>query len=237
MERLFSKEGSALKIRIKFTKEEPVKFLGHLDIMRFFQRCFNRAGVRMIYSEGFNPHQKLSFAMPLGLGITSSGEYLDCYIEDGQDLNEVKDHLNAVSGDGFRIISVKELSENAGKAMAKVAYASYDVKVCPQISSEDLLNGVNAFLNEEAYIVHKKTKKKEQDMNIRPLVINLSVEGSTIHMVLSAGSEDNVKAEIVVIAIFALMGIDYQREMITMNRLDLYAEGMIPLEDLDTVSS
>ena len=91
-------------------------------------------------------------------------------------------------------------------------------------------------IRDDKYLMLHRTKK-EHDMNIRPLVINLSVEGSTIHMVLSAGSEDNVKAEIVVIAIFALMGIDYQREMITMNRLDLYAEGMIPLEDLDTVSS
>ena len=237
MERLFSKEGSALKIRIKFTKEEPVKFLGHLDIMRFFQRCFNRAGVRMIYSEGFNPHQKLSFAMPLGLGITSSGEYLDCYIEDGQDLNEVKDHLNAVSGDGFRIISVKELSENAEKAMAAVAFASYDVTVCGEMSPNELQSGVDAFLEKETYIIHKKTKKKEQDVNIRPLVKELSADGQVMHMVLSAGSEDNVKAESVAQAVFHLMGIDYQREMITMKRLDLYAEGMIPLEDLDTVSS
>ena len=237
MERLFSKEGSALKIRIKFTKEEPVKFLGHLDIMRFFQRCFNRAGVRMIYSEGFNPHQKLSFAMPLGLGITSSGEYLDCYIEDGQDLNEVKDHLNAVSGDGFRIISVKELSDTAEKAMAAVTFASYEVNVCSGILPDELRSGVEAFLQKDIYIIHKKTKKKDQDVNIRPLVKELSADGCVLHMTLSAGSEDNVKAETVVIAIFDLMGIDYQREMITMKRLDLYAEGMIPLEDLDTVSS
>ncbi|MBO4834922.1 MAG: DUF2344 domain-containing protein [Lachnospiraceae bacterium] len=226
-----------MKIRIKFTKEEPVKFLGHLDIMRFFQRCFNRAGISMIYSEGFNPHQKLSFAMPLGLGITSSGEYLDCYIEDGQALQDVKDRMNAVSGDGFRIVSVKELSENAAKAMAAVAFASYDVTVCDEISPDEVQSGVDAFLQKDTYIVHKKTKKKEQDVNIRPLVKELSSDGLMIHMVLSAGSEDNVKAESVVQAIFDLRGIDYHREMITMKRLDLYAEGMIPLEDLDTVSS
>lgn len=226
-----------MKIRIKFTKEEPVKFLGHLDIMRFFQRCFNRAGIRMIYSEGFNPHQKLSFAMPLGLGITSSGEYLDCYIEDGQDLQDVKDRMNAVSGDGFRIVSVKELSENAAKAMAAVAFASYDVTVCSEITPEELQSGVDSFLRNETYIIHKKTKKKEQDVNIRPLVKELSADGHVIHMVLSAGSEDNVKAESVAQAVFDLLGIDYQREKITMKRLDLYAEGMIPLEELDMVSS
>ncbi|MBR5931476.1 MAG: TIGR03936 family radical SAM-associated protein [Lachnospiraceae bacterium] len=225
-----------MKIRIKFTKEEPVKYLGHLDIMRFFQRCFNRAGVMMQYSEGFNPHQKMSFAMPLGLGITSSGEYLDCFIEDGQNLEKIKEDMNKVSGDGFRVISIKELKEGAIKAMAAVAYASYDVSVCKEIPSEKVLEGAEAFLNTESYIVLKKTKKREQEVDIRPLVKELSARDNVIRMTLSAGSEDNVKAETVAKAVFDLMGIDYQREKITMNRLDLYAEGMIPLEDLDTIS-
>ena len=106
-----------MKVRIKFTKEVSVKYLGHLDIMRFFQRCCNRAGVKMVYSEGFNPQQKMSFAMPLGLGIESRGEYLDCEIADGQDLEDVKERMNRVSGDGFHIISVRELKENATKIL------------------------------------------------------------------------------------------------------------------------
>ncbi|MCQ2513113.1 MAG: TIGR03936 family radical SAM-associated protein, partial [Lachnospiraceae bacterium] len=129
-----------MKIRIKFTKEESVKYIGHLDIMRFFQRCFNRAGVKMAYSEGFNPHQKMSFAMPLGLGITSIGEYVDCEIADGQDLAVIAENMNKVAGDGFKILQIKKIKPNSSKAMASVKYAGYQVIFCDGVITPKLLN-------------------------------------------------------------------------------------------------
>ena len=86
-----------MRVRIRFEKKQPVRYLGHLDIMRFFQRTLNRAGVKMEYSGGFNPHQKMSFAQPLGVGILSEGEYLDAEIAPGQDLNQILENLNRVS--------------------------------------------------------------------------------------------------------------------------------------------
>lgn len=70
-------EVCALKIRIKFAKNGSMKFIGHLDIMRYFQKVMRRAEVDIAYSEGFSPHQIMSFAAPLGVGLTSRGEYLD----------------------------------------------------------------------------------------------------------------------------------------------------------------
>lgn len=224
-----------MKVRIKFTKEASVKYLGHLDIMRFFQRCFNRAGVKMIYSEGFNPHQKMSFAMPLGLGIESRGEYLDCEIADGQDLQEVQDKMNRVSGDGFHILSVRELTENACKVMAAVRYASYQILFEPAISEEAIERSVLELKNKDSYLVHKKTKKKEQDVDILPQIIALSYADSKLALTLRAGGEQNVKSETVANVLFDFMGIDYHREKITIMRLDLFAEDLIPLEDFETV--
>ena len=66
-----------MKIRIKFRKYGNMKFIGHLDVMRYFQKAIRRADVGIRYSEGFSPHQIMSFAAPLGVGITSEGEYLD----------------------------------------------------------------------------------------------------------------------------------------------------------------
>ena len=66
-----------MKIRIKFRKWGVMKFIGHLDMMRYFQKVMRRADVDIRYSEGFSPHQIMSFAAPLGVGITSDGEYLD----------------------------------------------------------------------------------------------------------------------------------------------------------------
>ena len=66
-----------IKIRIKFRKYGVMRFIGHLDIMRYFQKAMRRAEIDICYSEGFSPHQIMSFAAPLGVGITSDGEYLD----------------------------------------------------------------------------------------------------------------------------------------------------------------
>ena len=70
-------EVSAMKIRIKFAKRGAMKFISHLDVMRYFQKVIKRADIDIAYSEGFSPHQIMSFAAPLGVGLTSTGEYLD----------------------------------------------------------------------------------------------------------------------------------------------------------------
>ncbi len=224
-----------MKVRIKFTKEASVKYLGHLDIMRFFQRCFNRAGIKMIYSEGFNPHQKMSFAMPLGLGIESRGEYLDCEIADGQDLKEVKDKMTQVSGVGFHILSVRELAEHACKVMAAVRYASYQILFDPSLSEAQINDSVKELKGRGSYLVHKKTKKKEQDVDILPQIVSLSYEDQKLFLTLRAGGDQNIKAETVANVLFDLMGIDYHREKITIMRLELFAEDLVPLEDFETI--
>ncbi|MFR1256681.1 MAG: TIGR03936 family radical SAM-associated protein [Eubacterium sp.] len=65
-----------MKTRMRFTKTGTVKFIGHLDCMRFFQKALRRARLDVAYSQGYSPHQLMSFASPLGVGITSDGELL-----------------------------------------------------------------------------------------------------------------------------------------------------------------
>ena len=66
-----------MKVRLKFSKYGALRFIGHLDVMRYFQKAIRRAGIDIAYSEGFSPHQIMSFAAPLSVGHTSSGEYFD----------------------------------------------------------------------------------------------------------------------------------------------------------------
>ena len=66
-----------MKVRIKFSKHGAVRYIGHLDIMRYFQKSMRKSGVDIAYSTGYSPHQIMSFAQPLGVGMESDGEYLD----------------------------------------------------------------------------------------------------------------------------------------------------------------
>ena len=68
-----------MKLRIRFSKHGNVRYIGHLDIQRYFQRLNRRAGLKVVYSEGFSPHQKMSFAMPLSVGYESDAEYCKAY--------------------------------------------------------------------------------------------------------------------------------------------------------------
>lgn len=219
-----------MRVRIKFTKNEIVKYLGHLDIMRSFQRNFNRADVRMTYSEGFNPHQKMSFALPLGVGIASIGEYLDAEIADGQDLDAVCRRLNEVSGLGFDILAVRELQEGAEKAMAAVKYASYSIAFDKEY---DLL--LDEYLNRDQIIIQKKTKTGIKDVNIKDLTEKISLDSNVLKILLKAGSENNIKPELIAEDLFKFSGIDYKRDMISITRNELFAANIIPLIDYQTL--
>ena len=122
--------------RIRFAKYGVVKFIGHLDVMRYFQKAVRRSGLPIKYSQGFNPHQLMVFAQPLGVGVTSDGEYMDIETEDadfdGNELNSerVREILGAALTEGFEIVSIREIPWQEGtkhpeNAMSLVAGADY----------------------------------------------------------------------------------------------------------------
>ena len=110
-----------MKIRIKFSKQGNMKFIGHLDIMRYFQKAMRRAEVNIRYSEGFSPHQIMSFAAPLGVGLTGSGEYLDIEVLSTESSCEMTRRLNEVMVEGMEVLSYKKLPDDAANAMSLVA--------------------------------------------------------------------------------------------------------------------
>ena len=116
-----------MKIRIKFRKYGALKFVGHLDMMRYFQKALKRAGIDMKYSEGFNPHMIMSFAAPLGVGITSDGEYFDIEVLSTKSTAESLKVLNEAMVEGVEVTSYVALPDTAKKSMSLVAAADYEI--------------------------------------------------------------------------------------------------------------
>ena len=114
-----------MKIRIKFSKQGHMKFIGHLDTMRYFQKVMRRANVDICYSEGFSPHQKMSFAAPLGVGIVSNGEYFDIEVNSTDSSNEMIKRINEANVEGIEVLKYKLLDDNAKNCMAIIAGADY----------------------------------------------------------------------------------------------------------------
>lgn len=230
------REVFAMKLRIRFGKEGVVKFIGHLDIMRYFQKAFRRAGFDMKYSNGFHPHQIISFASPLGVGLESSGEYMDIEVLSITDLDEMKTAINEQMAEGITVYSINPLPDDAKNSMSLVAAADYLVKI---IASDDnkykdisfIRSLTEGFMAKDHIPVMKKTKKSEKEVDIRALVHEMNVDDEgRIFMKVSAGSAANIKPEL----ILHTMGIPDDITF-SVKRLDMYAdvEGkLISLEEL-----
>ena len=164
-----------MKIRIKFRKTGIMKFIGHLDVMRYFQKAIRRADVEICYSGGFSPHQIMSFAAPLGVGITSNGEYVDIEVHSTGTTAEMLERLNAVMAEGFEIAEYKLLPDTAANAMSSVAAADYTLTFRPgyepeEESAEEWFKKLTAFFDQPQVMVLKKTKKGEKEMDLKPLI-------------------------------------------------------------------
>ncbi|MEF2653922.1 MAG: TIGR03936 family radical SAM-associated protein, partial [Blautia sp.] len=98
-----------MKVRIKFSKQGPVKFVGHLDTMRYFQKAIRRAGLPVAFSGGYSPHMIMSFAAPLGVGTTSKGEYFDVEFTEVISTKEIVERLNGTMAEGMQVLSARQV--------------------------------------------------------------------------------------------------------------------------------
>jgi radical SAM-linked protein len=216
-----------MKVRIKFTKEGPVKFIGHLDTMRYFQKAIRRAQLPVAYSGGYSPHMIMSFAAPLGVGIESLGEYFDVEFKEPVSSREIVDRLNDTMVEGIRILSAREVEEGkAGKAMSLVAAADYHVYFRegkePCVGWQSRLGD---FCRQEQILVTKETKKGEKEVDIRPFIYELKLEeNGLIFMKLASASANYTRPDTVMDAFLCYLDVEAQPWSYQTIRLETYAD-------------
>ena len=215
-----------MKVRIKFAKYGVMKFIGHLDMMRFFQKAIRRADIDVRYSEGFSPHQIMSFAAPLGVGIESFGEYLDIEVLSMDSPEAMRQALNDVMVEGVEILSVTVLPDQAKNAMASVAAASYRLIMKDgNFPIDDLEEKVQAFYAQKTIPYTKETKKSVLELDLKQGIYELGVnkEGS-IHMLVNASSSGNIKPTMVFEKFCQFAGCEIPASAIQVTRLETYAD-------------
>lgn len=216
-----------MKLRIKFKKYGPVRFIGHLDVMRFFQKAIRRAGIDVKYTGGFSPHQAMTFAAPLGVGIESNGEYMDIEVNSMTSSQDIMDRLNRASVYGIEIVSAKILPDDAGNAMASVAAAAYTVRFREGYEPEtDIAKILPAFLARKEILIAKETKKGVREVDLRPGIYELSYEDGCFSMLLDASSAGNIKPVQVIVALLKneASHIDAMQNIIRVTREDVYTD-------------
>ena len=230
-----------MKVRIKFSKYGAMRFVGHLDMLRFFQKALRRAGVEVAYSGGFSPHPLISFAAPLGLGLSSRAEYFDVELA-SPDPHDIKTRLAAQMVPGVEIISVTVLPEGAAKAMASVFAAAYTVsfkKTAPL--PLDWISQFEAFLRLPEISYLKITKKVERMMNLAPLIYEsrINAENRAIYLLVNASSADSIKPQFVIEAFIDHIGQRFQPSLWDICREEIYRNTgtaekpcLVPLDDI-----
>ena len=234
------KEVSVLKARVKFEKLDSMKFVGHLDMMRYFQKAIRRAGIDIAYSGGFSPHMIMSFASPLGVGVTSSAEYFDIELQSAMNSEEMVKRFNSVMANGCRVLSVREIPDaKSSKGMSLVAATDYYIDFRDDLAPKgDWKNALEGFFNQEQIIVHKKTKRSEADVDIKPFIYKLSSVEGKIFIQVASGSANNLKPEPVVEAIYRFLGEEMPPFALMVHRQEVYADiGKEGVRELVTLES
>lgn len=236
-----------MKARIKFRKYGVMRFIGHLDVMRFFQKAMRRAGIPIAFTGGYSPHMIMSFAQPLGVGVTSDGEYLDIELKEEVDCAEAARRLNEVMAEGMEIVNVVPIPEDKkSSGMTIVAAASYRVTLLESAKSAEITKEIPAswmtkieeFMGQESIVVLKKTKRSETETDIKPMIYQMRWNADGIELFLAAGSEQNLKPDLVTDAFIGFIGEEPERVPFHYHRLDVYARcpkepgGFVPLDGL-----
>lgn len=214
-----------LKARIKFRKYGVMKFIGHLDIMRFFQKVMRRADIPIAFTGGFSPHMIMSFANPLGVGVTSDGEYFDIELAEEIDMNAAVARMNQVMVEGIEIVNMVPISDDKKRTgMSIVAAADYLSTVKNNAFPQDWKERAAGFMEQDEINITKKTKKSEKEVDIKPMIYKFEIRDESVYMQVATGSVENLKPEVVMQALSQYLGVDLESVSFAHHRLEVYAD-------------
>ena len=191
-------------VRIFFHKKGRMKFVSHLDMNRFMSRLIKKSGIPVWYTEGFNCHIYMNFALPLSLGYESFYEIMDIRLtDDNYSLDACLNALKNVCPEDIEFISITENGAN----MKEIGFAEYELTFDEFDSA--FSNKLRNFLESDSIICQKTGKKgKVKEIDIIPKIRSYNINSNGVNLTLVAGSEDNLNPSLVMSAFFENCGIE-----------------------------
>lgn len=197
------------KYLFTFQKTGLMIYISHLDLQRLFRRTIKSCGYKIIYSQGFNPHPKMSIAQPLSLGYIGLQEYMEIELDSDIDPDLIKDNINDQLPDGVKITRVKKQSDDIKSISALTVYAEYSI----DFSETDILlsdNMINQFLSQEEIYGKRRQKKTKKiiEVPIKDKIRSMAVEDGLLKFVVDCGSNSNLNPEILLKSFLIYFGYD-----------------------------
>jgi radical SAM-linked protein len=207
-----------MRIQITFSKQGALRYTGHLDLHKLWERAARRAELPLAYSQGFHPQPKMNLAAALPLGFSSRCEVLDMRLEHDIPLDELGEKLNATMPAGIRILQVAQADERAPALQTQVVSAEYEVTAIESSFGSDLKRRIDSVMESESIIRTRRGKTYD----LRPLIEELSLiplpegEGQKIFMKLTAKEGATGRPE----EVLDVLGIPFDETRIERTRLN-----------------
>lgn len=195
-----------IKIRLKYAKGDEIKYISHLDTLKLFERASRRCDLPVAYTEGFNPRPRFVFGNPLPVGVTSESEFVDVFLDKDVEPEKIVSELNSVMPEGLRVIEGEVLSEDADNIMNVVSRSEYVVRV--SLSFEDASKVITVYEENNPLIIIKKSKNREKETDIRPMIHKLEYVNGAFVIVTDAGNTSNLRPEVAIKALCEHAGVD-----------------------------
>lgn len=209
-------------VRVWFTKGGRAKYISHLDLNRVMLRAVHQAKLPIWYTEGFNRHPFITFALPLSLGYTGMRESMDMrLLDEDYPYGEIKAAFNRCLPDGIRVVDITEPKMKPGA----IALADFAIRLSSCLDAEVLEAKIRAFLEKDEILVEKKTKSGMKQIDIRPDIKTVEIRREETNVLLlarlSAGSVKNLNPSLIVGAMEESFGTELFYEI---TRLEIYSE-------------
>ncbi len=187
-----------MKARIKFRKYGALRFIGHLDVMRFFQKVMRRAEIPIAFTGGYSPHMIMSFASPLGIGLSSDGEYFDIELIEPVESEDAVRRMNEACVEGIEVVSIRQIAEEKKMTgMTILAGADYLVSIKEEALPDGWQDQFCIFMEQSEIRIVKQTKRSEKEVDIRPMIWKWEIRGDKIYLQVASGSAQNLKPDLV----------------------------------------
>lgn len=208
------------KWRLKFSKTGMGKYISHLDLLRTFTRAIHRADLPVRYSQGFNPHQLITFSLPLALGVTSETEFVDIDFEETVTPKMIGEALNKTLPPDIKILRVSRPECRANDIVS----ARYKIDLTAPKGVESTL--VEKFFAQENIPAIKKTKKGEKEVNLQDFIIECQIDDARdrhigLNAVFSAGGSANIKPDIVIAKLGEFLGFN-EFDEVNIHRIEIF---------------
>lgn len=170
-----TRQDDITRIRVNYTKEDSLRFTGHLDLQRLWERTLRRSSLPIRYSQGFNPRARLNLASALPLGVISKAEVMDFWMDAPRPLDLIKSQLASAVPDGIKILSVESVSLREKSLQSRMLTSQYRIHFFDPQDSSLLNKKINQLLSE----THLPRTRRKKTYDLRPLILALNVESES----------------------------------------------------------